>query len=252
MTRILFVVVVTVWLSSASAASSLYFDFSDVSVKVDEQLELACGVEGHFRHCFWETERGDVFQVEDVHAGLHPNMRASSNLTHNQCGIVVDALTERNFGKWTCRVYFAGSTLRAERTIGKALSCPEPFTQVGTDCYYIHHESDYTWEEARNVCQGLDPNGDLAVLNDCHQFQLVWNKILVDYPTSWYWIGGSDRYQEGSWHWVSGEPVAMGTPFWRPDEPQADGGCLNLSTPYGYFNDYSCSQKSYFICQILY
>ena len=56
-----------------------------------------------------------------MHAGLHPGMKAPSNLTHNQCGIVVDALSERSFGKWTCRVYFAGLTLRSEKTVGKAL-----------------------------------------------------------------------------------------------------------------------------------
>lgn len=68
----------------------------------------------------------------------------------------------------------------------------------------------------------------------------------------WHWIGGSDRFQEGSWHWVTGEPVAMGAPFWKPGEPSGDAGCLDLSTPYGYFNDYTCTGESYFVCQILY
>ncbi|MPC27758.1 hypothetical protein E2C01_020938 [Portunus trituberculatus] len=74
--------------------SFIYFDYGDVLARVDEPVELTCGVESHLRLCAWETERGDV---EDVHAGVHPSMRAPSNRTHNQCGIFVDALTERSF-----------------------------------------------------------------------------------------------------------------------------------------------------------
>ncbi|XP_063865667.1 C-type lectin lectoxin-Lio3-like isoform X2 [Scylla paramamosain] len=248
---LLLVVVVTVWLSSA-AGSSIYFDYEDVLARVDETVELTCGVEGRLRLCAWETERGDVFQVEDVHAGVHPGMRAPSNLTHNQCGIVMDALTERNLGKWTCRVYLDGATLKLEKTVGKALDCPQPFSQIGTECYYIHRAHKMNWDSAREFCQDLHQNTDLAVLDDCHQFQLVWNKIVVDYEKIWYWIGGSDRHDPGSWHWVTGEQVPMGTPFWLPGSPDNNGGCLDLSSSHGYFNDYNCSSTSYFICQILY
>ncbi|XP_063865668.1 CD209 antigen-like protein D isoform X1 [Scylla paramamosain] len=248
---LLLVVVVTVWLSSTAVDSSVYFDYEDVSARVNEPVELTCGVEGHFRYCAWETERGDGFQVEDVHAGVHPGMRAPSNLTRNQCGIVVDALTERSLGKWTCRVYLDGATLKLEKTVGKALACPDPFIQVGTECYYFHREQKMNWDSARGFCQGLYENTDLAVLDDCHQFQLVWNKIVVDYGKTWYWIGGSDRHEEGSWHWVTGEPVAMGTPFWLPGTPDNNGGCLDVSNSYGYFNDVDCSLETYFICQIL-
>ncbi|XP_063865664.1 snaclec convulxin subunit beta-like isoform X4 [Scylla paramamosain] len=248
---LLLVVVVTVWLSS-TAGSSIYFDYKDVSAGLDERVELTCGVEGHFRYCTWETERGDTFQVEDVHAGLHPGMRAPSNLTHNQCGIVVDALTEISFGKWTCRVYLTGTTLGAKKTVGKALACPASFSQIGTECYYIHHQNTVPWDKARDYCQSLNSRADLAVIDDCHQFQLVWHKIHMEYPGTWYWIGGRDRNLEDSWYWVNGEAVAMGAPFWYVGRPNGAGECLCLQSHYGYFYDYPCANNGYLICQILY
>lgn len=249
---LLLVLVASVWLSSEAVGSSIFFDYQDMLTKANEMVELTCGVEGHFRSCVWETERGDVFQVEDVHAGVHPGIRAPVNLTHNQCGIVVDALPERSLGKWTCRVYLDGVTLKLEKTVGKALDCPDPFSQIGNECYYIHHEQTMNWDDAREYCQSLYPNTDLAVVDDCHQLQLLWNKIVVDYEITWYWIGGTDRHEEGAWHWVTGESVPVGTPFWRPGSPSDDGNCLDLSKSNGYFHDYTCSSTSYFICQLLY
>ncbi|XP_063865661.1 C-type lectin domain family 6 member A-like isoform X1 [Scylla paramamosain] len=249
---LLLVVVATVWLSSTAASSSIYFDYEDVSARVNEPLELTCGVEGHFRYCAWLTERGNAFQVEDVHAGLHPGMRAPSNLTHNQCGIVVDALTEIFLGKWTCHVYLTGTTLIAEKTVGKALDCPASFSQIGTECYYIHHENTVTWENAREFCKSLNSRADLAVMDDCQQLQLVWHKIHIEYPDTWYWIGGRDRNLEGSWYWVTDEAVDMGIPFWYPARPEGKGECIVLEAFYGYFDDYPCSWNGYFVCQILY
>lgn len=67
-----------------------------------------------------------------------------------------------------------------------------------------------------------------------------------------YWLGATDEHQEHLWLWVDGTFVPMGTPFWKPDEPNnLDGNenCLSFHNFTGYFNDYACSMEFYFICQ---
>lgn len=72
-----------------------------------------------------------------------------------------------------------------------------------------------------------------------------------------HWIGATDVHAEALWIWVDGTPVAMGTPFWAPTEPNNWHGtedCLSiLSNTYsaGYFNDYTCSLEFFFICEDL-
>lgn len=58
------------------------------------------------------TDTSLCLQVEDVHAGLHPGLRAPGNLTNNQCGIVVERASEGHAGKWTCRALLDGQALR--------------------------------------------------------------------------------------------------------------------------------------------
>ena len=56
-----------------------------------------------------------------MHAGLHAGLRAPHNLTHNQCGIVVEQSSGKDAGDWTCRVVLDGDghTLNDVKTVGR-------------------------------------------------------------------------------------------------------------------------------------
>nr|XP_045588273.1 C-type lectin mannose-binding isoform-like isoform X2 [Procambarus clarkii] len=238
---------------AAVSDASIIFDVADVEVTPGQTLTLSCGVRQEFRHCLWENERGDIFQVEDVHAGVHPGLRAPEDLTDNQCGVVIDSVSVEDLGAWTCRVFLAGRTLLASRNVGKtqAESCPDPFVLLGGQCYYFHTSTTLSWQDAREYCWSMDTAADLAVVDDCHQFAIIWDHILIYYTGKWFWVGGTDLGQEGEWYFINGNPVPMGLPFWLPGSPNDEGNCLDISVNSGYFNDYPCVNKGSFICQIM-
>ncbi|KAK4293184.1 hypothetical protein Pmani_034103 [Petrolisthes manimaculis] len=105
------------------------------------------------------------------------------------------------------------------------------------------------------------PNGFHFIADRC---------VLVDpfLEGSWkleerdYWIGARDEMSEGTWTWESGNPVAMGSPYWALDnyydssnyeiEPRGSTSenCAYLSKArYYYFDDASCSSMKSAICQ---
>ncbi|KAK8749188.1 hypothetical protein OTU49_015723 [Cherax quadricarinatus] len=246
--------VATVVLSLASSSdATLIFDATHVKVITGESLALNCGVEQDFRHCVWENDRGNIFQVEDVHTGFHHGMRAPEDLTNNQCGIIIDSVSNEDLGEWRCTVHLPGRSLTGSRRveITEAEECLGSFLRLGGECYYFHEDSAMNWQDARDYCRSLGSLADLAVVNDCHQLSLIWNHILMYYETTWHWIGGNDKEEEGSFYFVDGSAVPEGTPFWRPGAPESDGDCLNLSEKHGYFNDYPCDNVAPFICQQL-
>lgn len=248
MTRLVHVLVAAAAaLSSASGTSLIPSQAGDILLQVKAPLQLDCGVEGPYRHCYWETHDGRFFQVEDVHAGLHAGVRAPHTLTHNQCGIVVENTTVADVGEWSCHVLLEEEALKGVRTVGRA--CTPPFESLGTGCYYFSEIVTNIWEEARTFCKSLSPNADLAVLDDCHQFQLVWNHILVNFEPTAHWIGATDEHLDGQFYWVDGTSVDLGTPFWYPNYPRGQH-CVEMSAPYGYYVDDPCTDVHHFVCEV--
>ncbi|KAL3876251.1 hypothetical protein ACJMK2_034119 [Sinanodonta woodiana] len=85
-------------------------------------------------------------------------------------------------------------------------------------CYKIHHESSYNWEQARTVCES--EGSDLIVVDNL-PLLLFLNRTLdndVIYKNDEkYWIGATDKVQEGKFIWVNGQQVENN--FWHPQEP---------------------------------
>ncbi|KAK8401232.1 hypothetical protein O3P69_002772 [Scylla paramamosain] len=231
-------------LSSATGAS-LVQAVGDVPLQVGSALHLDCGVQRRYRYCLWEAEDGRVFQVEDVRAGRHVGLRAPHNLTHNQCGIVVEQAAARDAGRWTCRVFLQGKALTTVRNVRKeAKGCTNPFVAVGTDCFYFNPDL------ALNC---LSTDADLEVVDDYHQQELIWGHIMVNYGPNYFWLGATDEYDDEVWRWVDGTHVPMGTPFWSPNEPNNLSGnenCLTIQSGTGYFNDLNCTRETvHVMCQ---
>ena len=85
-----------------------------------------------------------------------------------------------------------------------------------------------------------------ALFSRRQSFVLFFNQI----PD--YWMGGSDRGEEGTWRWeTSGS--RLNYTYWGPGEPNsyrgADEDCLAMSSYGRRWNDYPCDLGAYYICE---
>ncbi|KAK7084568.1 hypothetical protein SK128_025634 [Halocaridina rubra] len=167
----------------------------------------------------------------------------------------------------------------------KPTVCPEKYEKIGDTCYHFALDFSRTWDEAREYCHPL--GGDLAVIHDCTHFGALVRHIHMtsklnrtfgrcplgtdvrstrpfcrrpicqEVPDLFsYWVGGTDRGDEGSWFWIDGLPMAMGVPFWGEVQgvPEPGGGTdqncaqLNKADRY-YIHDGQCDKHAYTICQ---
>ncbi|XP_042239408.1 lithostathine-like [Homarus americanus] len=146
-------------------------------------------------------------------------------------------------------------------TVG-GTSCPSPFNTVGGKCIYADVVNRGTWQEMRELCQGLADRysvPDLVKVDSGDFFvDLIHHIHAYDWQDRYLWIGASDGDHEGVWTWLDGSIVLMGTPFW------ANGGCNDVQEPQGgtsencsvldpyyhmYFNDFNCEAKLNGICE---
>jgi len=112
---------------------------------------------------------------------------------------------------------------------------PDTFTIDGahlnpaTGKVYIKSNA-VTWEAAQHFAQALD--GNLATINDAAENE------HVAAATRGGWIGANDRFDEGNFTWVSGDPSTYTN--WAGGEPNDSGGNEDVATmrSTGQWNDY--------------
>jgi hypothetical protein len=110
-----------------------------------------------------------------------------------------------------------------------------------------------TWLEARNLC--IARGGDLLVPNSAHENDLNWPLApdVVNFPDSW--LGGTDAASEGTFVWVTGEPMTY-THF-RSGEPNNGGtsgtqeDCMvSEDDTLGTWDDRPCDRDYPYTCEI--
>ncbi|KAK4286625.1 hypothetical protein Pmani_040285 [Petrolisthes manimaculis] len=141
------------------------------------------------------------------------------------------------------------------------LTCSGSFVPVGGKCILVEPFTLTTWDESRYLCETF--GGDLVVLDSMDFYA-----DLLDYiedrglDTHDYWVGASDAGFEGTWRWVDGTYVRMGTPLWalhysgsgyyhqEPyyDTSSEDCGLLRQSSFY-YLVDWDCFSSYPCICE---
>jgi len=107
------------------------------------------------------------------------------------------------------------------------------------------------WNNARSFCREskvFGVSGDLAVDDDSETHRILYS--MGDE----IWIGGSDRYSEGRWKWVTGKSIDVNDAKWAPGEPNnndADGGqnCLQANWVEDQWDDVHCNEKKDFACE---
>ncbi len=71
-----------------------------------------------------------------------------------------------------------------------------------------------TWEDAQ--AEAIAAGGNLVILNDAAEQAWVWDTFGRTQNRT-LWLGITDKFQEGQWRWISGEPSSY--THWLPGQP---------------------------------
>ncbi len=125
------------------------------------------------------------------------------------------------------------------------------YEKNGTCYNFVRKEE--TWDQARLQCAFESANADLVTVKSAEQLTYVNTLVhagVVIGCSKKYWIGLSDRGQEGEFKWVDG--TAAGYTNWARFEPnnafQED--CVEMGYEDAQWNDEDCDRKRCFLCAV--
>ena len=80
--------------------------------------------------------------------------------------------------------------------------CPNGWTQNSefSKCYYHLNDANRTWNEAKERCAAIDPDGVATLASALSQEE---NNFVFSLINIGSWIGGTDETEEGVWRWVN-------------------------------------------------
>ncbi|MCZ7644597.1 MAG: tandem-95 repeat protein [Planctomycetota bacterium] len=96
---------------------------------------------------------------------------------------------------------------------GTATTLPEGVSFYKGNAY-LHVEATVSWYDAKAACEAM--GGHLVTIADAEENAFV--RSLAGYV---FWIGLTDQETEGTWKWITGEPVNYTN--WRSGEPNNSG-----------------------------
>ena len=67
-------------------------------------------------------------------------------------------------------------------------------------CYYHLYDVKRTWNDAKESCAAIDPDGVATLTSVRSQEE---NNFLQSLISGYDWIGGTDEAVEGVWRWVN-------------------------------------------------
>ncbi|KAJ0005780.1 hypothetical protein NQD34_015674 [Periophthalmus magnuspinnatus] len=119
-------------------------------------------------------------------------------------------------------------------------------------CYLISNESK-SWKQSQKDCRN---RGTRLVAVDSTEEQAFLSGLIEEHTM--LWIGLADSIKEGTWRWVSGDPLTLS--FWQTQQPDNGGGiwqfgeedCAHITTgtnSENNWNDLSCKTSLRWICE---
>ena len=131
-------------------------------------------------------------------------------------------------------------------------SCKEESQQerLGGHCYHFSTASK-SWHKSKLHCKSK--NGHLAAVTNLEIHNFLMKKVDEDDRRTWFWIGGSDKGEEGNWKWTDGSVWNFTNwadqPYKQPNSANED--CLQIHNRYfarNGWNDQNCNHQYRFIC----
>ena len=135
------------------------------------------------------------------------------------------------------------------------VSAPEPIVLNGHWYYLLNYTN---WPGAEQIAVSL--GGHLATINDAAENNWIFtNFSAFGGIERTLWIGLNDSASEGTWVWVSGQPVTFLN--WSPIEPNSGGGVFpdedhaiiwhpSSGFPPGSWNDAPSNQMQYAVVEV--
>jgi len=124
--------------------------------------------------------------------------------------------------------------------------------RLGDHCYQWSTDSK-TWDNSELHCNSK--NGHLAAVTSSEIHNFLSRKVDTSERKTWYWIGGSDKTQEGKWEWTDGSvwdfKLWADQPFKQPSTSWLGQNCLQIYNHYfakNGWNDQKCDGEYRFIC----
>ncbi|XP_012994200.2 CD209 antigen-like protein E isoform X1 [Esox lucius] len=121
----------------------------------------------------------------------------------------------------------------------------EGWRYFGSSLYFLSAEQK-TWYESRQDCQRR--NADLVIINSEEEQKLISGLKMR------FWIGLTDKDEEGTWKWVDGTKLTTG--YWlsgQPDNFQSQEDCAEIyiwdNKRLELWNDLNCETKRNWICE---
>ncbi|MEO8179116.1 MAG: C-type lectin domain-containing protein [Deltaproteobacteria bacterium] len=112
----------------------------------------------------------------------------------------------------------------------------------GTTCY-LRSAENAGWIDALASCQAW--GGGLAVVDSREEDEFLGRQLDVS-----FWLGASDRFQEGRVVWSGGAPLVFSN--WAMGEPnnyQGGEDCVLKTMPVGSWNDQPCGEPNAYVCE---
>ncbi|XP_070844931.1 CD209 antigen-like protein E [Chaetodon trifascialis] len=124
--------------------------------------------------------------------------------------------------------------------------CEDGCRSFNNSFYYIS-STQKSWDDSRKDCENRA--ADLVIVNSREE------QVFINSLNKIFWIGLTDREDEGTWKWVDGS-VLNSTGFWKEGEPSGTfaGGKEDCVDTYQYkhqrsWNDDNCAKLQYWICE---
>ena len=122
---------------------------------------------------------------------------------------------------------------------------------------YLFCTTPRSFQRSRRHCQeegeALDPPGefDLTVVNTRDEDWWLHRRAADDVLRQDYWIGLTDRQEEGEWIWLDGTPLRRQLANWGEGEPNNAGNedCVHQWADGGQWNDLPCDEERGAMCE---
>ncbi|XP_028447637.1 CD209 antigen-like protein E isoform X2 [Perca flavescens] len=181
--------------------------------------------------------RGSAAELSSIKANLTERLQASDNKS--------SSLTEERDRLNSSLTEMAKELDRLKQK----KTCPAGWRMFNSSYYLLSAESG-SWEKGRQDCR--ERGADLVVIESSEE-QMFLSEFIT--KNTWYWIGLTDRNEEGTWKWVDGTPLTLKN--WRTEQPDNGRGdpqwgeedCVQVGPTTAEWNDLSCEKVIYWICE---
>lgn len=116
------------------------------------------------------------------------------------------------------------------------------------DSEYAGCARQVTFDQAQTICGNFGYG--MVQIDSAEEERQIVRRLRNTWDDRIWWLGATDRDEEGTFTWLSGDPVTYAS--WEPGQPDAhlaSQDCLGLWANPGTWYDMRCERRMSFICE---